>query len=64
LGSIGWIARKVLIAAITLVGPPPSFGQTTGATASAEATVYNTWQLDALLTPIALYPDVLPGAEI
>jgi Protein of unknown function (DUF3300) len=40
--------------------PPSSFAQAPpAAAADAEATGYNTEQLDALLAPIALYPDAL-----
>ena len=47
-----------LIAALALVVPPPGFAQTTPA-ADDTATVFNVEQLDALLAPIALYPDAL-----
>ena len=46
-----------LVAALSVVLPPPSWAQ---ATAAADtATVFNVEQLDALLAPIALYPDAL-----
>ena len=49
-----------VVAALALVVPPPSFAQTpTPAVAGAEATAFNAEQLDALLAPIALYPDAL-----
>jgi hypothetical protein len=49
-----------LVAALTLAIPPPSFAQTPGpAVAGAAATTFNAEQLDALLAPIALYPDAL-----
>ena len=50
-----------LVTALSLMVPPPSSAQPTPApvAASAEATVFNTEQLDALLAPIALYPDEL-----
>src|SRR5665213_1015448 len=48
-----------LIAALSLVVPPPSLAQTAPVAADAGATVFNTEQLDALLAPIALYPDAL-----
>jgi hypothetical protein len=47
-----------LMAALSLVIPPPSLAQTAPA-AAATATVFNAEQLDALLAPIALYPDAL-----
>ena len=56
----GKFCRSVaLIAAWSLVVPPPSFAQTTPAATSAEASEFNTEQLDALLAQIALYPDAL-----
>ena len=50
-----------LVAALSLVVPPPSFAQTAppAAAAADTATVFNAEQLDALLAPIALYPDAL-----
>jgi uncharacterized protein DUF3300 len=48
-----------LLAALSLVVPPPSFAQTTPPAATDTATVFNAEQLDALLAPIALYPDAL-----
>jgi hypothetical protein len=56
----GTLYRGVaLIAALSLVVPPPSFAQTTPAAAADTATEFNAEQLDALLAPIALYPDAL-----
>ena len=58
----GTLYRSVaMIAAFSLVTPPPSFAQPTPAPAAAgaEATAFNPEQLDALLAPIALYPDAL-----
>jgi hypothetical protein len=48
-----------LIAALSLVVPPPSFSQPSPAAAGDSTTVFNVEQLDALLAPIALYPDAL-----
>jgi Protein of unknown function (DUF3300) len=48
-----------LVAALSLVVPPPSFAQATPPAAADTATVFNAEQLDALLAPIALYPDAL-----
>ncbi len=49
-----------LIAALSLVVPPPGLAQTPPAPAAVDAaTVFNAEQLDALLAPIALYPDAL-----
>ncbi|MDR3472931.1 MAG: DUF3300 domain-containing protein, partial [Devosia sp.] len=50
-----------LIAAFSLVVPPPLFAQPAPApvVAGAEATAFTPEQLDALLAPIALYPDAL-----
>ena len=53
-----WYRGVALIAALSLVAPSPLFAQATP-TAAADATVFNTEQLDALLAPIALYPDAL-----
>jgi Protein of unknown function (DUF3300) len=56
----GTIYRSVaLFAALCILVPPRSFAQPAPAPAGAEATVFNTEQLDALLAPIALYPDAL-----
>ena len=56
----GALYRSVaLIAALSLVIPPPSFAQAPPAAAGETANAYNTEQLDALLAPIALYPDAL-----
>ncbi|HET7881149.1 MAG TPA: DUF3300 domain-containing protein [Acetobacteraceae bacterium] len=49
-----------MIAALALAGPPPAFAQMTDAPpAQAAASQYPAEQLDALLAPIALYPDAL-----
>jgi hypothetical protein len=48
-----------LLAALSLLIPPPSFAQTAPAASVAEVTVFNAEQLDALLAAIALYPDEL-----
>jgi hypothetical protein len=54
------LSRSVaLLAALSLVVPPPSFAQTTPPAAADTASVFNAEQLDALLAPIALYPDAL-----
>jgi hypothetical protein len=56
----GPLYRSVaLIAALSLVVPPPSFSQPSPAAAGDSTTVFNAEQLDALLAPIALYPDAL-----
>jgi hypothetical protein len=58
----GALYRSVaVIAALSLVIPPPSFAQTPPAPAPAADTTdaFNVEQLDALLAPIALYPDAL-----
>jgi Protein of unknown function (DUF3300) len=56
----GPLYRSVaLIAALSLVVPPPSFSQPAPAPAGDTATVFNAEQLDAMLAPIALYPDAL-----
>lgn len=47
-----------LLAALTLILPPPSVAQTSPP-AAATVNAFNTEQLDALLAPIALYPDAL-----
>jgi hypothetical protein len=48
-----------LIAALSLLVPSLGFAQTTPPPAVDTATVFNVEQLDALLAPIALYPDAL-----
>ena len=48
-----------LVAALSLVVPSPSFAQTMPPAEADTATVFNAEQLDALLAPIALYPDAL-----
>jgi hypothetical protein len=48
-----------LIAALSLTMPSPLFAQTNAAAPQAATTTFNTEQLDALLAPIALYPDEL-----
>ena len=56
----GPLYRSVaLIAALSLVVPPPSFSQPAPAPAGDTVTVFNAEQLDAMLAPIALYPDAL-----
>ena len=56
------LSRSVaLLAALSLVVPPPSFAQTTPPAAADTATVFNAEQLDALLAPTAFYPDALPA---
>jgi hypothetical protein len=56
----GPLYRSVaLIAAISLIVPSASFAQTTPAATADTETVFNAEQLDALLAPIALYPDAL-----
>src|SRR5271166_1673315 len=53
------------VAALSLLVPAPAFAQATPASAPSapapqtDATGYNAEQLDALLAPIALYPDAL-----
>ena len=50
----------VVVATIALALPPPSaFAQPKLPAAEAAATVFNVAQLDAMLAPIALYPDEL-----
>ena len=50
----------VIVAAIVLAMPPPSFAQLKPVpTGQAEAKEFNVEQLDAMLAPIALYPDEL-----
>ena len=50
----------VFVTAFALALPPPSFAQPKPAPAArAEATEFNVEQLDAMLAPIALYPDEL-----
>jgi Protein of unknown function (DUF3300) len=48
-----------MVAALSLAVPPPSFAQTPPVTGAEAAAAYNNEQLDALLAPIALYPDAL-----
>src|ERR1700733_14922351 len=49
-----------IVVAISLILPQPSaFSQTAPAAATSEAAAFNPEQLDALLAPIALYPDTL-----
>jgi hypothetical protein len=48
-----------MIAALALAGPPPSFAQTADAPAQTATVQFPAEQLDALLAPIALYPDSL-----
>ena len=48
-----------LFAALSLLVPAPTFAQTAPAAAGAELNSFNAEQLDALLAPIALYPDAL-----
>jgi hypothetical protein len=48
-----------LIAAMSVVVPPPGYAQTAPAPAGDTVTAFNLEQLDALLAPIALYPDAL-----
>ncbi len=60
----GTLYRSVaMIAAFSLVTPTPLYAQpapvAVPATAGAEATAFSPEQLDALLAPIALYPDEL-----
>ena len=54
-----WYRGIALAVALSLVVPSPSFPQATPPAADAEAMVFNTEQLDAMLAPIALYPDAL-----
>jgi hypothetical protein len=48
-----------LFAALSLLLPPASFAQPAPVSGTSEATVFNAEQLDALLAPVALYPDAL-----
>src|SRR5262252_10269888 len=50
----------VFVTAFAMALPPPSFAQPKPVpTAQAEAAEFNVEQLDAILAPIALYPDEL-----
>jgi hypothetical protein len=65
----GTIYRSVaLFAALCILVLARSFTQPAPVPAGAEATVFNTEQLDALLAPIAFYPDALlaqgSGADV
>ena len=54
------VRAVVFVTAIAVALPPPSFAQPKPAPVAAEgATEFNVEQLDALLAPIALYPDEL-----
>lgn len=56
----GRLYRSVaLFAALSLLVPAPTFAQTAPAAPGSEVTMFNAEQLDALLAPIALYPDAL-----
>jgi hypothetical protein len=48
-----------VIAALSLAAPPLSVAQPTEPTVQPEATSFNAEHLDALLAPVALYPDAL-----
>ena len=48
-----------VIAALSLAAPPLASAQTTEPTEQTEATTFNAEHLDALLAPVALYPDAL-----
>jgi Protein of unknown function (DUF3300) len=55
-----FIRGVVFVAVIGLALPPPSFAQSKPAPATqAGASEFNVEQLDAMLAPIALYPDEL-----
>src|ERR1700739_179680 len=54
------LRSSVFVTAFALAPPPPSFAQPKPAPAAqTEATEFNVEQLDAMLAPIALYPDEL-----
>ena len=54
------VRRIVFVTAIAVALPPPSLAQPRPApVAQTEATEFNVEQLDAMLAPIALYPDEL-----
>ena len=48
-----------VIAALSLAAPPLASAQTTEPTVQPEATTFSAEHLDALLAPVALYPDAL-----
>jgi hypothetical protein len=56
----GYLLRgAAVIAALSLAVPPLAVAQTAEPTVQPEATTFNAESLDALLAPVALYPDAL-----